>query len=160
MLTEAGIVLVAAGIGGAGFLYATSLREELRRAEAFLRLAHRIRARIACFRQPLSAIYEEFSDEVLDNTPFGEALRTGGFAEALAKCGDGLGLPPSFMALLYDFGQELGRSSAEEQIRHCDRCIGNMEEAVEALRREYPVRSRLSRTLSLCLAAMAALLLI
>ncbi len=160
MMTAAGILLVTLGIAGAGFLYASSMKEELRRAEGLLRLARMIRSRIECFRQPLSAIYADFDDEALNGTAFFDALRAGSFEQALAKGGDSLGLRASFLDLLYEFGRELGRSGAEEQVRHCDRCIGRMEEALTALRAEYPIKARLSRALSLCFAAMAALLLL
>ncbi len=155
-----GILLVAGGILGGGFFYAASIRAEVVNMEAFLRLARHIRSRIACFRQPLAAIYADFSDPALDRCHFMEELQKGSFLPALEKKKDMLGLRPELIHLLSDFGSELGKSGAEDQIRHCDRCIAEMETALTALKAAYPDRVRLARSLALCFAAMAALLLL
>jgi hypothetical protein len=155
-----GILFVTLGILGGGLSYAVSVKEEVHRAEGFLRLARLIRSRIACFRQPLVSIYADFSDEALDKCGFTEELRRGEFLLAVAKKKDVLGLRPAFMTLLTDFGQTLGKSGAEDQLRHCDRCIAEMEAMLSAMKSTCPERLRLARALSLCFAAMAALLLL
>ena len=160
MIRLFGILLIAGGMTGAGFLYGLSIKTEIRRWEAFLRLARLIRSRIDCFRQPLSAIYADFSDEELEACSFTEELRKGSFSLALAKTKDNLGLRSSLLDLLSEFGQELGKSHAEDQIRHCDHCIRQMEEALASLRAECPEKLRLTHALSLCFAAMAVLLLL
>ncbi len=155
-----GILLIVGSILCGGFFYTASIKEEVRRMEGFLRLARLIRTRIACFRQPLSVIYADFSDEALDRCRFTEELRKGDFLLALLGKKDVLGLRPELIHLLTDFAQELGKSGAEDQIRHCDRYIAEMEAALASLRTACPDRIRLARSLSLCSAAMVALLLL
>lgn len=160
MIRLFGILLLVSGTVGAGFLYAETVKEELRRLEGFLKLARLIRSRIECFRQPLAAIYADFEDEALEACGFIPALRQGDFLLALAKTKDALGLRPALIDLLADFGSELGKSPTGDQIRHCDRCIEQIEEALSALRAAGADRIRLSRVLSLALAAMVTILLL
>lgn len=160
MIRLMGILLIIGGTVGAGFLYAAAVKEEMRRFEGFLKLARLIRSRIECFRQPLASIYADFEDEALEACHFCEALRQGDFLLALSKTKDDLGLRPALIDLLADFGGELGKSHAEDQLRHCDRCIGQMEETLAVLRAESADKIRLSRALSLALAAMVTILLL
>lgn len=160
MIRMIGILLVIGGTVGAGLLYATALKAEIRRFEGFLKLARLIRSRIECFRQPLASIYGDFEDEALEDCGFAKALRQGDFLLALAKTKDTLGLRPALIDLLSEFGSELGKSHAEDQLRHCDRCIGQMTDALAALRAESADRIRLSHALSLALAAMVTILLL
>ena len=160
MIRLAGILLVIGGTVGAGLLYAAALRAEVRRFEGFLKLARLIRSRIECFRQPLASIYRDYEDEALEDCGFSPILRQGDFLLALAKTKDTLGLRPALIDLLSEFGSELGKSHAEDQLRHCDRCIEQMTEALAALRTESADRIRLSHALSLALAAMVTILLL
>jgi len=160
MIRLAGILLVIGGTVGAGLLYAAALRAEVRRFEGFLKLARLIRSRIECFRQPLASIYNDFEDKALEDCGFSQILRQKDFLLALAKTKDTLGLRPALIDLLSEFGSELGKSHAEDQLRHCDRCIGQMEEVLAALRAESTNRIRLSHALSLALAAMVTILLL
>lgn len=155
-----GILLIVGGTVGGGMLYAVAVKEELSRFEGFLKLARLIRSRIECFRQPLALIYADFEDEALAACGFCQDLKQGDFLLALAKNKDTLGLRPSLLDLLSDFGSELGKSHAEDQVRHCDRCLAAMEEALAALRTEGADRIRLSRALSFALAAMVTILLL
>lgn len=160
MMAWSGVLLIVGSILCGGFCYASAIKQEVRRMEGLLHLARQIRTRIAYFRQPLSAIYADFSDEALDRCGFTEALRKGDFMLALLEKKDALGLRPALIDLAIEFAGELGKSGTEDQTRHCDRCIAEMEKALSALKAEGPDRIRLIRALSLCFAAMAALLLI
>ncbi len=160
MIRLLGLALVVGSTLGSGLLYAASLTEELRTWEGLLRLARHIRGRIESFHQPLILIYADFRDEGLEACGFLPALREEGFDRALTACRGRLRLRSPLWELLFDFGSQLGKSLADDQLRHCDRCIAAMEEALLALRQEHPERLRLSRTLALSLAAMAVLLLL
>lgn len=160
MIRLLGIGLIAVILAGTGFCYGKATREEIRRWEGFLKLVRLIRSRISCFRQPLAVIYADFSDEALDACGFTEELKKGSFSQALAKTKDTLGLRTELIAILSDFGGELGKSHADDQIQHCNRCLHQMEEALAMLETERPEKTRLVRTLSFAVAAMATLLLL
>ncbi len=159
MIRIVGILLIAGGMVGTGILYAVALRGELRRLEGFLRLMRRIRSRIACFREPLPTVYADFEDEALSACGFLTVLRRKDFTTALNQTKETLGLRASVFSLLFEFGSQLGKSHAEDQLRLCDHYIGQMEETITALRDKNHESIRLSRALSLALAAMVIILL-
>ena len=159
MIRFLGLLLVAASTLGSGAVYAAALAAELRQWEGFLKLARHIRTRIEGFHQPLDGIYASFRDDTLEACGFLPLLRRQGLAEALTSCRSRLTLRPALIALLTDFSEPLGKSHTDDQLRHCDRCLVGMEEALQTLRREHPEKLRLARTLSLSLAAMVTLLL-
>ena len=160
MLKYLGILLIAAVTAGYGGLCAYSLKKEALVLNGFLLLARRIRTRIECFRQPLSEIYRDFSHPALDGAGFTEELRESGFTAALCKTKNSLGLREELFALVGEFGNELGKSYSEEQVRHCERYILRMEEALVGLEEELPRRRKTVRALSAAAAVMAVILLI
>lgn len=160
MIRLLGGALIAVSAAAFGFSFSLSLKEEYRTFEALLRLGRQLRERIACFRQPLSEIYAEYDDPILERCGFLAEVRKVGFLPALHKKETALGVRRELLLLLYDFGQGLGERFAEEQLRHCDRCLSRMEEALLSLEKELPVRTRLIKTLTVTSAAMVLILLL
>lgn len=160
MIRLLGIGMIAVSTAVFGISYASSLYHELRVLRAFWHLTERIRSRIECFCQPLSDIYPGFSDPTLEACGFTEELQRSGFTVALCKCKGALGLRPAYFAMLAEYGEGLGKSFAEEQLRHCQKYQKELENAVKHLEEELPTRAKLIRTLSLAVAAMAVILLL
>ena len=160
MIRLIGLGLIAAAAAGYGMLAARSVKRELRLFEGFYALAGHLRLRIACFNQPLSEIYRDFTDEALEEAGFLGLLRAGiPFPEALLKRREALGLRPELFSLLFSFGQGLGVSYQAEQVRHCEAFLGEGEARLSALRAEARGRIRLVRGLSAAAAALTILLL-
>ena len=158
MIRLLGILIIAASTAAFGISFALSLRQEYRAFSSLLRLARLIRERIACFRQPLGEIYAEYDDPFLQSCGFLAVLRKEGLLLALQKRGTALGLRRELLSLVTEFGQGLGERFANEQLRHCDRCLARMEEALTSLEKELPARTRLVRTLTVASALLTVIL--
>ncbi len=155
-----GILLIFTAAVGFGASYSSSLRREYERMLGFLRLARLIRTRIECFNQPLSEIYNDFSDDALDACGFTEELKRSGFVTALCKYKEALGIRGETLTMLYSFGSELGKSFSSDQVKHCDRYIEVISEKAAELEKELPQKTKTARVLSAAAAVMAAIVLI
>ncbi len=160
MIRLFGLALIAVATFGFGALYADLLQKEIRRWEGFLSLGETVRSRICSFRQPLSEIYRDFSDEALDACGFTARLRESGFPAALCACREALGLRPPLVALLSDFGERLGKSYTEDQLRLCDRFLTEGGQWLTRLKADQPGKARLARTVSAAIAALSFILLL
>ena len=160
MVKTLGIIMIFIAATGFGASYSRALREEYERMLGFCRLARLIRTRIECFNQPLSEIYLDFSDGALDSCGFSEELKKSGFVVALCKCKASLGIRGETLTMLYSFGSELGKSFADEQVKHCDRAVARMSEKAAELEKELPQKAKTAMVLSAAAAVMAAIVLI
>ncbi|MBE6636333.1 MAG: hypothetical protein E7618_00845 [Ruminococcaceae bacterium] len=160
MIRFCGMALTALSALLFGALSCAHWQNECRQLESFLRLARLIRTRIECFHQPLAKIYADFSDPSLNSSGFIASLRENGLITALIQTKDRLGLSEESFSLLSEFAAELGKSPADDQVRHCDRSIRALEERYQQLRQDLPTKMRLARTLSAAAAAMTIILLL
>lgn len=160
MIKIIGIALLLLAAGGFGVIYSRSVDTEYRRFLGFIKLAKLIRTRIECFNQPLNEIYINFSDEALDSCGFTEELKKSGFMTALCKYKSSLGINGELLSVLSDFGNELGKSFSDEQIRHCERYITLFEEKASEMEKLLPSKMKVAKVLSFSAAIMVAILLV
>ncbi len=158
MISIVGTVITCLSLIGFGYSYSMALRNERQNLRGIISLIDRIRTRIECFRQPLTDIYEDFSDEGLDSIGFTSDLKESGLTFALMKNKSALALGNDAFALVSDYSRSLGKSYAEDQIRLCIDCKEKLERCLEKIEGDLPQRTRLSLTLSAATAAMIAIL--
>lgn len=159
MMRIIGMLLICAAAGGSGVLYAASLNEEYRRMVGFVRLIRFICTRIECFNQPLVTVYADFSDPALDACGFTAALRENGFTAALGMSTEALCLDTSVIDLLNEFGEGLGKSFSDNQVKHCSRYADMLSERAAELERSLSGRKKTAVAVSTSLAVMAAVIL-
>lgn len=160
MMRIIGIILICAAAAGSGLLYAAALNEEYGKMLGFVRLIRFIGTRIECFSQPLMTVYADFSDPVLDACGFTAALREDGFTPALCRLRDTLCLDDAVFGLLSEFGDGLGKSFSDDQVKHCARYADMLSEKASELERSLPGRKKTALAVSASLAVMAAIILL
>lgn len=160
MIRLLGVLLIALSSIFTGAVYINGIAEEKKRLSALHLLMKTIRARIACFSEPLNKIYEDFYDEALDTCGFLSVLKEKGLAFALKEKEASLFLPKEATEQLCGFASLLGKSFTEDQLKHCDYYLERFEDTLARLEEEYPRKRKLAKTLSLSLGLLAFLLLL
>lgn len=160
MMRVLGIILICAAAGGSGMLYAASLNREYEKLLGFIRLIRFIGTRIECFSQPLMTVYADFSDPALDSCGFTGALREDGFTTALCRCRDELCLDDAVFGILSEFGDGLGKSFSDDQVKHCARYADMLSKRASELEKTLPGRKKTAVAVSASLAVMAAVILL
>ncbi len=130
-------------------------RAQRARAEAFLLLLRHIRTQIDCFSMPVCEILKNADPTLL--AACGATAPPADFGTLL-----GVGqeeLSPEARAVLVAFARELGTTYRTEQLRLCDRHIGELEAVCAAARGEALRREKLFVLLPPALAGIVILLL-
>lgn len=149
------ILLVGLGIGR---LSNEGARESAATTRALLYLLRFVRGQIDSFCLPREQIFARLEHPYLARTGFLDALReSGSLSVSAARL---VHLSCEAKALLVGFDGELGRGYQAEQLRVCDYYIEQMKQLLEAEEARLPARTRVTRTVSLSLAAMVVLLLL
>ncbi len=85
--------------------------------EALCRLVRYIKENIDLFMTPVGNILSEYSDEVMENCGFSEAVRQSGLADAMHK--GHLCLSDESRRAFCDFADSLGTSYRAEEVNRC-----------------------------------------
>ena len=160
MMRIIGIIMICAAAGGSGVLYAAALNEEYRKMLGFVRLIRFIGTRIECFSQPLMTVYADFSDPALDVCGFTAVLKEDGFTPALCRLRNELCLDEAVFVMLTEFGDGLGKSFSDDQVKHCARYADMLSERTAELEKSLPGRKKTALAVSVSLAVMAAVILL
>ena len=159
MLRIAGAVCILIGAVILSAYTAEIPIRRLREQEAYLAFLQFVREQISCFCTPTEQIYLRCDEPRLLENGFLPRLRDGaGYEEALRASFHRL--TPASYRLLLRFGEGIGRSYREEQLRLCDESIRTLSEQTDRVREEAPNKQKVYRTLTLCCALMALLLLL
>ena len=124
-------------------------RRRVRQTEGFLLLLRHIKSQISCFCTPVRDIFFSFENDSLERTGFLSEAKKGDFVSALNSCRDKIYLDGEEINLLLAFGEELGKSYRDEEIKNCDYYIRELENLYSKRREEQPNKSRLYRSLVL-----------
>lgn len=146
-------LLIAAGCGTGRFLCVAE-RRRLTQTDGFIALLRFIRAKIDIYLLPIDKILSGCDSSILSACG---AVPADSFEKLLDGCEFYTG--PGVRELLYKFAGELGKSNRTAQLGHCDYYIGRLSAERDRMDSELPRRCRLYMTLSLCAAAVVALLL-
>lgn len=145
---------------GSGVLASVMLvrfeQKRCRQAEGFLALLRHIRLQIDCFSLPVARILATLPPELCATCDIQNNVRD--FPTLLTR--STLLLPDDMCELLVAFGNDLGSSYREDQLRLCDYYVTRLTPLCERIRAEQTRRTRLALVLPLALAAALALLLI
>ncbi len=131
-------------------------QKRCRQAEGFVALLRHIRLQIDCFSLPVSRILTTLPPQIREACDIPEGASS--FPVLLTKTK--LLLPTEACELLTAFGEDLGSSYREDQLRLCDYYIARLSPHCERIRAEQSRRIRLFLILPIALAAALALLLI
>lgn len=131
-------------------------QKRCRQAEGFLALLRHIRLQIDCFSLPVSRILNSLPPQIREACDIPQDVRD--FPSLLAQTR--LLLPVEACELLSAFGEDLGSSYREDQLRLCDYYTSRLAPYCERIRAEQSRRMRLALILPIALAAALALLLI
>ncbi len=140
----------------AGVMLVRFEQRRCRQAEGFLALLRHIRLQIDCFSLPVARILPALPVQIREACDI--PLDVYDFPTLLTQTK--LLLPPEMCELLTAFGEDLGSSYREDQLRLCDYYTARLTPYCERIRAEQSRRTRLALVLPIALAAALALLLI
>ncbi len=150
------LLLLGAGIALGG-IFGGFERRRCRQAEGFLALLRHIRLQIDCFSLPVSRILSGCDGKILADCGV-ESVSLSDFRALLESTR--LYVPEEVCRLLWEFGERLGNSYREDQLRCCDYVIERLTPVCDRLRAELPKREKMMLLLPPALAAMLILLLL
>lgn len=152
-----GSLLILCGGIALGLALAAYERRRCRQAEGFLALLRHIRLQIECFSLPVKRILSGCDGKLLADCGV-ESESLSDFHTLLRETR--LYVPEEFCRLLWDFGERLGASYREDQLRCCDYFTERLIPWCDRLRTELPRREKMMLLLPIALAAMLVLLLL
>ena len=153
----AGILLILAAGALAGLGLSAFERRRCRQANGFLALVRYIRLQIDYFSQPVPRILASCENSVLADC----GVESDKLADLTALLrSTRLYLPEDMCRLLWEFGNRLGGSYREDQLRCCDYLLERFTPYCDRLRAELPKREKMMLLLPVSLAATLVLLLI
>lgn len=149
-------VMLILSVGG--FCATSAVRYEKKRIrvlDGWIDLIQYIRAKIDCYLMPLGEILSDSA------TPLSPLCTSDASDTDLAKIlhASSAFLDGDSLRLLNGFVGEIGTTYREEQLRRCDYYVSALRAQRERIAAELPTRTRLSVTLSLCIALGTAVLL-
>ena len=151
-----GLLLVSALVDCCGFERSTAHTKRI--IQAWIALLTYIRTHIACFGTPLSDILLHADATVVACLTTGEEPLTAATLPACCRA-HAAALPKECGELLFHLSEELGTVWRQEQIERLDYYIAALSEAGEAFFLSAGGAVRMRRTLTLC-GAMGAILLV
>ena len=137
-------------------------------AEAFLSLFESIKNQVSYFLTPTKLIYRGFENKVLSDIGFLEKLRShendeiyfDAWGEAFRACEGSLHLSAEEKKIILGFGECIGKSDGNMQIKSFDYYIGLLSSELEKARTLVAKNKKVYRTIGFAIGAMAAILLI
>ena len=137
-------------------------------AEAFLSLFEYIKNQVSYFLTPTKQMYKGFANDVLENIGFLEKLRShendeiyfDAWGEAFRACEGSLHLSAEEEKIILGFGECIGKSDGNMQIKSFDYYIGLLSSELEKARTLVAKNKKVYRTIGFAIGAMAAILLI
>lgn len=137
-------------------------------AEAFLSLFEYIKNQVSYFLTPTKQMYKGFANDVLENIGFLEKLRShesdeiyfDAWKEAFSACEKDLHISSEEKKIILGFGECVGKSDGNMQIKSFDYYIGLLSAELEKARAETAKNKKVYRTIGFAIGAMAAILLI
>lgn len=162
-LRLAGVALLAAAVFAAGLTAGRAYGEGLRYTAAFAALISRLRGYIEFDRGELASLYLLCGGgdaAPLEAAGFLSDASEYGWSEALERFCGRVFLDGETRAALDEFGEVLGKTCAEEQLRNCDRASLRLEGIIRARAPEAAKKAKLCRALGASAALTLALILI
>lgn len=157
-----GALLAVACFYIAGLMIAAEEGKKLTAAESLYSLCVYMSRRISAQREPLRALFDNASDEYLENIGFLPLLRSRSDTPgALWKKGIALlSLTPAAAGELAAYGETLGEIPLAEQERSNADIIAYLREYRDALAGEIPAKKKCIRTVALICGLLAVIIML
>jgi len=158
-----GIALLAIAVLAISYSACSVSRDRLRFAGAFIALITRLRGLIEFNRGELSELYPVCSGggtESLEKYGFLIDAKILGWNIALENIAGRIFIAKETLGVLQEFGDTLGKTDTEDQLRNCDRALSRLNEIIAINRPEQIRQQKLYRTLGISAALAIFVLLI
>lgn len=146
-----GALIMIFSAGAASYIVSCE-KKKIEEIEGFIALLRYIRNQIDCFSVPMETILSS-CPEILSKLGVDET--TTSFSELISKCDMTSG--EECKKIIREFALSLGKGYREQELKKCDKAIGELENIKNRMVASYP--SKKKTTSALCLAIGGALLI-
>ena len=160
MIKFIGLLFIFTCFSYGGQLLAKREKERIEANEGMLLLIRIIRQNIACFRNPLDLIYQNFTCSALETGNFLSVLKEQGLKSAYLSEKDRFGYDVFTENRLIAFAESVGRLPLEEQVNSCDMLCDLLEEKIKEAKANYPAQKKLYQVLGISLGIAIVILFI
>lgn len=160
MLKYAGLLLIFVCFTLGGNALVIWEKDKIACQDGMILLIRSIRQGAAYFREPLGKIYPAFSCRVLEKNRFKDVLCEKGLKDAFSACRDCFGYDDFTADQVLSFAERLGRLPLEEQLASCDRLLEVLEAYSGEMKKSFPKKNKLYKTLGMTLGIGVVILLL
>ena len=151
MIKLVGSALIVMASAGVVSYVISGEKKKIEEVDAFIALIKYVRNQIDCFSMPIEKILASCPELV---SKIGVSEKTTSISGLVSKCDISC---QECKKIINAFSLSLGKGYREQEIRLCEKVIGELENIKKGLECSYPSRKR--TTVALCLAIGGALLI-
>lgn len=137
---------------------ASTYKKAVKQIEAFIQFLKYIKSQIEYYNTPYPDIFEKYTNNILEQNNFIYKLRSSDWKTALDETT--FSFDNNVKELLYNFGNEIGRSMKEEQTSNCSYTIEQLEIHYNNFKSDLPKKIKLCTSLSVMAGLSIVIILI
>ena|GEM_PF-4687588 len=141
-----------------GQIIAASYKTSVKQIDAFIHFVKHIKSQIEHYNTSYPDIFNKYSNKILEQTGFITKLRNENWNTALVN--SVFAFDNNIKDILYNFGNDLGKTMKEEAIVNCSYTVDQLLLHYNTLKSDLPKKNKLCISLSLMVGLSTVIILI